>query len=247
MMNEKEARKFLENGEELLWDNKEKEYYDYIMTRWPELLSYTQKEIAKGNNEPAGYDGIFLVNFVMDIETAALNNLKPAEFIDFAKELVTIAVDEAGRTAIESDITRKMAEEGRYEESCKYIDEKLAKSPKASNLINGAMMTAAENNDKERTFRIIETYIGNGEKLDREGLWMLDNVYKVYMDFGEKEKAEAIKSFVKSYDAGSKRQFSIERIGKIGETYKHDSPKVGRNDPCPCGSGKKYKKCCGKN
>ncbi|MBX3418050.1 MAG: SEC-C domain-containing protein [Pirellulaceae bacterium] len=21
-------------------------------------------------------------------------------------------------------------------------------------------------------------------------------------------------------------------------------PKVGRNDPCPCGSGKKYKKCC---
>ena len=26
-----------------------------------------------------------------------------------------------------------------------------------------------------------------------------------------------------------------------------DQPKVGRNDPCPCGSGKKYKKCCGKN
>jgi hypothetical protein len=24
------------------------------------------------------------------------------------------------------------------------------------------------------------------------------------------------------------------------------TPKVGRNDPCPCGSGKKYKKCCGK-
>jgi preprotein translocase subunit SecA len=25
------------------------------------------------------------------------------------------------------------------------------------------------------------------------------------------------------------------------------SKKVGRNDPCPCGSGKKYKKCCGMN
>ncbi len=23
--------------------------------------------------------------------------------------------------------------------------------------------------------------------------------------------------------------------------------KIGRNDPCPCGSGKKYKKCCGVN
>lgn len=25
-----------------------------------------------------------------------------------------------------------------------------------------------------------------------------------------------------------------------------NGPKIGRNDPCPCGSGKKYKKCCGK-
>ena len=25
------------------------------------------------------------------------------------------------------------------------------------------------------------------------------------------------------------------------------TPKVGRNDPCPCGSGKKYKHCCGRN
>ncbi len=29
-------------------------------------------------------------------------------------------------------------------------------------------------------------------------------------------------------------------------TVVRDQPKVGRNDPCPCGSGKKYKKCCGK-
>ncbi|MDD3153916.1 MAG: preprotein translocase subunit SecA [Victivallaceae bacterium] len=29
-------------------------------------------------------------------------------------------------------------------------------------------------------------------------------------------------------------------------TYHREEPKVGRNDPCPCGSGKKYKKCCGR-
>ena len=28
-------------------------------------------------------------------------------------------------------------------------------------------------------------------------------------------------------------------------TFRREIPKVGRNDPCPCGSGKKYKKCCG--
>ncbi|MBQ4405206.1 MAG: SEC-C domain-containing protein, partial [Selenomonadaceae bacterium] len=26
-----------------------------------------------------------------------------------------------------------------------------------------------------------------------------------------------------------------------------DGKKIGRNDPCPCGSGKKYKNCCGRN
>ena len=31
------------------------------------------------------------------------------------------------------------------------------------------------------------------------------------------------------------------------EPVKRDHPKVGRNDPCPCGSGKKYKHCCGRN
>ncbi len=30
-----------------------------------------------------------------------------------------------------------------------------------------------------------------------------------------------------------------------GEPQRREEPKVGRNDPCPCGSGKKYKKCCG--
>ena len=29
-------------------------------------------------------------------------------------------------------------------------------------------------------------------------------------------------------------------------TVRRDGGKVGRNDPCPCGSGKKYKQCCGK-
>ena len=29
------------------------------------------------------------------------------------------------------------------------------------------------------------------------------------------------------------------------KTVTRDQPKIGRNEPCPCGSGKKYKKCCG--
>ncbi|MFC1894990.1 preprotein translocase subunit SecA, partial [Candidatus Dependentiae bacterium] len=37
-----------------------------------------------------------------------------------------------------------------------------------------------------------------------------------------------------------------EMADRSKQTVKRDAPKVGRNDPCSCGSGKKYKKCCGK-
>ncbi len=33
--------------------------------------------------------------------------------------------------------------------------------------------------------------------------------------------------------------------GKVITQVVNSGPKVGRNDPCPCGSGKKFKKCCG--
>ena len=38
-----------------------------------------------------------------------------------------------------------------------------------------------------------------------------------------------------------------EKEGGMNKTVVNNEPKVGRNDPCPCGSGKKYKNCCGKN
>lgn len=45
--------------------------------------------------------------------------------------------------------------------------------------------------------------------------------------------------------------FSVEKRKEIEKEYKdsktvRNENKVGRNDSCPCGSGKKYKKCCGK-
>ena len=38
-----------------------------------------------------------------------------------------------------------------------------------------------------------------------------------------------------------------EMHGRTDETDIHQTKKVGRNDQCPCGSGKKYKHCCGSN
>lgn len=38
-----------------------------------------------------------------------------------------------------------------------------------------------------------------------------------------------------------------EKEGGMNKTVVNQGPKIGRNDLCPCGSGKKYKNCCGKN
>ncbi|MBR2275531.1 MAG: SEC-C domain-containing protein [Lachnospiraceae bacterium] len=45
------------------------------------------------------------------------------------------------------------------------------------------------------------------------------------------------------YDAETRERLYKEQ--KRSMTIVHEGPKIGRNDPCPCGSGKKYKKCCG--
>jgi uncharacterized protein len=44
------------------------------------------------------------------------------------------------------------------------------------------------------------------------------------------------------------RYFRAQRQAEVGARTsepRRNAPKVGRNDPCPCGSGKKYKRCCG--
>lgn len=47
------------------------------------------------------------------------------------------------------------------------------------------------------------------------------------------------------------REPSLEKVDFVAQLNAHspisNQKKVGRNDPCPCGSGKKYKQCCGKN
>jgi SEC-C motif domain protein len=40
------------------------------------------------------------------------------------------------------------------------------------------------------------------------------------------------------------RWYFIDGQAPKPKTVVHQGPKIGRNDPCPCGSGKKYKKCC---
>ena len=78
------------------------------------------------------------------------------------------------------------------------------------------------------------------------------NVVKVLMNARKREGAPTRHESVRITGEG----FENANMSLKGNTPKQEKshtpivntePKVGRNDPCPCGSGKKYKNCCGKN
>jgi preprotein translocase subunit SecA len=48
--------------------------------------------------------------------------------------------------------------------------------------------------------------------------------------------------------AGADHDAAMRAQGEAAKpaTIRREQPKTGRNAPCPCGSGKKYKQCCGK-
>jgi hypothetical protein len=45
---------------------------------------------------------------------------------------------------------------------------------------------------------------------------------------------------------GALKQAFLDASADKPATFQRPADKIGRNDPCPCGSGKKFKKCCGK-
>ena len=63
---------------------------------------------------------------------------------------------------------------------------------------------------------------------------------------GMKEEFEDDGGQVVSQNADMPKQTQVPEREHKQAPVKRDLPKVGRNDPCPCGSGKKYKHCCGR-
>ena len=78
------------------------------------------------------------------------------------------------------------------------------------------------------------------EKSDELLQWMLAGAARAYAQLADarRENADAV------YDDDLEGE-DFDDDEYYPDTYVRPAPKIGRNDPCPCGSGKKYKKCCG--
>lgn len=95
----------------------------------------------------------------------------------------------------------------------------------------------------EHAFPLIEDFIANdyyGGVLDMEEMFY--GFYRVM------NRSHPLMEQWRQHVIEQKRRYSQEDISSL--TLPKSTPvtsvKVGRNDPCPCGSGKKYKKCCGR-
>jgi uncharacterized protein len=73
--------------------------------------------------------------------------------------------------------------------------------------------------------------------------------YKEPMDQQRREKliAGMAAGLINIYHYFAPHRRAAAREARAGATYRRTTEKVGRNDPCPCGSGKKFKRCCGNN
>ncbi len=104
--------------------------------------------------------------------------------------------------------------------------ETIERQPGEEDYVEGALAFNADEN-------------GNVTSVDQVAL-VQDEESSAEVDEAEQEEAPALELRHKTDPA------AMGDGGASEDEESTDTAKVGRNDPCPCGSGKKYKKCCGK-
>lgn len=151
-----------------------------------------------------------------------------------------------------------------YEECCEGIIKGIRKAATPEELMRSRYTAYA----KAEVDHIIEsTYPSERDSNDREEIrnWAVKSEWKAltilstekggpddevgfvefkadYADHGVSLEHHELAEFRRS--KGEWFFYDGRMIGR--EPYVRTEPKIGRNDPCPCGSSKKYKKCCGK-
>jgi len=91
------------------------------------------------------------------------------------------------------------------------------------------------NKQFEKAEEILQTGFARDGLRDR--IYVAERLASLYEDMGKLDKAKEYKEKYTMLERAESSHYSKPSPVKV--------VKIGRNEPCPCGSGKKYKKCCG--
>ncbi len=147
---------------------------------------------------------------------------------------------------------------------CKPIIDGVTKAPTAEALMRSRYTAYTLQN-----IDYLETTLDANESqnFDKDGtaMWARDSVWMgleiVNTSAGSSDDTEGMVEFRARFkrDDAIQEHHEVSRFRKINGNwmysggkdvgpaqFRRETPKTGRNEPCPCGSGRKYKKCCGK-
>lgn len=119
---------------------------------------------------------------------------------------------------------------------------KEAAAPRQEDKPDGAKAGKKESIEEriEREMQALPSFIKNKIKDPSIKQKFIDLAKRMEKDGVDMNSPRQMKKWVKEHE----KELKNEQNGKVETVVKGQEP--GRNDPCPCGSGKKYKKCCGK-
>ena len=200
-----------------------------------------------------GEDGKAVNAESLNTEISNIFGIDIAEFINAHEKDSNAIVEELEKQAIEKyqakeeEITSEKMRELERVVMLKVVDEKwMNHIDSMDELKNGIGLRAYGQQDPVVKYRtegmdMFEEMVAN-IKLDVVKILM--NIRKQNGDVKRQEAAKitgAALEAINSVDGGKKIN-----TPEYSQTVVNEGPKIGRNDPCPCGSGKKYKNCCGK-
>ena len=201
-----------------------------------------------------GEDGKAVNSESLNTEISNIFGIDMAEFINTHEKDSNAIIEELEKQAIEKyqakeeEITSEKMRELERVVMLKVVDEKwMNHIDSMDELKNGIGLRAYGQQDPVVKYRtegmdMFEEMVAN-IKLDVVKILM--NIRKQNGDVKRQEAAKitgAALEAINSVDGGKKIN-----TPEYSQTVVNEGPKIGRNDPCPCGSGKKYKNCCGKN
>ena len=243
--------------------------YDDVMNAQREIIYNQRRQVLDGENLKDNIlnminslaEEVVLTYFAgdEDISVEALNtdirNTFGIEMVDFIKEnskdsnaivakLQELAISKYDEK--EKDIGSDELRELERVVMLKVVDQKWMDHIDAMDeLKDGIGLRAYGQQDPVVKYRI--------EGMDMFEEMVLDikhDVVKILMNLRKQEEVkreEAAKITGAALQALNSLDNGQQMKSEINRTVVNQGPKVGRNDPCPCGSGKKYKNCCGKN